>query len=116
MVELDDDVAAVWEAVSTGVAPKLANRILQFEMSDENSAFVLSREPNSLLEKAFKTIVKNRCLRGGILAAGSGLMKKGESGKGIRSRWYPQTLAKRLQSIHRIRRKKLFATPMHLMC
>ena len=108
MVELDDDVAAVWEALSAGAAPKLADRILQFKMNDENAAFVLSREPNSLLEKAFKTIVKNRCLRGGILAAGSGLMKKGESGKGIRSRWYPQTLAKRLQSIHQIRRKITF--------
>lgn len=108
MVELDDDVAAVWEALAAGAAPRLADRILQFEMNDENAAFVLSREPNSPLEKAFKTIVKNRCLRGGILAAGSGLMKKGESGKGIRSRWYPQTLAKRLQAIHQIRRKITF--------
>ena len=35
-------------------------------------------------------------------------MRKGESGKGIRSRWYPQTLAKRLQSIHRVRTKITF--------
>lgn len=34
------------------------------------------------------------------MAQGAGLLKAGENGKGISSRWYPQTLAKRLRKIH----------------
>jgi DNA adenine methylase len=48
---------------------------------------------------AFQTILKNRTLHGGILAEGSGFIKYGENGKGIRSRWYPATLAKRLVNL-----------------
>lgn len=108
MVELDDEVAAVWKIVATGAAVELANKILRFEMNTENAALILNEEPNSLLEKAFKTIIKNRCLHGGILAAGSRFMKRGESGKGIGSRWYPETLAKRLRTLHLVRTKIAF--------
>ncbi len=108
MVELDDEVAAVWKIVATGAAIELADKILRFEMNTENAALILNEEPNSLLEKAFKTIIKNRCLHGGILAAGSRFMKRGESGKGIGSRWYPETLAKRLRTLHLVRTKIAF--------
>ena len=108
MVELDDEVAAVWKVVATGAAIELADKILRFEMNTKNAALILSKEPNSLLEKAFKTIIKNRCLHGGILAAGSRFMKRGESGKGISSRWYPETLAKRLRILHLVRTKIIF--------
>jgi DNA adenine methylase len=40
---------------------------------------------------------------GGIMAHGSGMVKNGESGKGISSRWYPATLAQRILAIHEIR-------------
>jgi DNA adenine methylase len=43
--------------------------------------------------------LKNRTLHGGILANGSGFLKYGENGKGIRSRWYPATLARRFQNL-----------------
>ncbi len=33
------------------------------------------------------------------MAAGSSLIKAGENGKGIASRWYPQTLARRIRAI-----------------
>lgn len=99
MVELDDDVAAVWEVATTGNAKWLANRILKFEMSHENALEQIGKSTRSVKEKAFKTILKNRCNHGGILAAGSGFLKKGEAGKGVLSRWYPETLAKRFNEI-----------------
>ena len=43
--------------------------------------------------------MKNRCNHGGILASGSGFLKKGEAGKGVLSRWYPETLAKRFKEM-----------------
>jgi DNA adenine methylase len=39
--------------------------------------------------------------RGGILAAGAGLVKTGENGRGLLSRWYPETLARRIREINR---------------
>ncbi|HYO50581.1 MAG TPA: DNA adenine methylase, partial [Chloroflexia bacterium] len=50
-------------------------------------------------DKAFKTILKNRVNRGVILAPGAGLIKHGENGKGLTSRWYPDTLRRRILDI-----------------
>jgi len=33
------------------------------------------------------------------MAPGAGLVKNGENGRGLRSRWYPQTLARRIREI-----------------
>jgi DNA adenine methylase len=77
-------------------------------MTIENVNDILSVDYTSSEEKAFKTIIKNRTFHGGILAKGSGLIKYGEKGKGINSRWYPQTLAKRINHIKKIRNKITF--------
>jgi len=45
--------------------------------------------------------LRNRVQRGGILAAGAGLVKTGENGRGLLSRWYPETLARRIREINR---------------
>ncbi|MBN2886001.1 MAG: DNA adenine methylase [Chromatiaceae bacterium] len=108
MVELDEDVAAVWHALQDGEAEWLAERILAFEMSLENVTDTLARAPTSTREHAFRTILRNRTLHGGILAPGSRFIRRGESGKGIGSRWYPATLAKRLRSIDHIRERLFF--------
>ena len=108
MVELDEHVAAVWQTLLDGDADWLASRILAFEMSRDNAISEMSREVVTTREKAFQTIVRNRTVHGGILAAGSGLLKHGESGKGILSRWYPATLARRLRDIDRIRQRLRF--------
>jgi len=100
MVELDDDIAAVWEAVVNGDAEWLANRVLTFNLTKESVLREIEKTPKSGKEKAFQTILKNRTFHGGILAEGSGLLKYGENGKGIRSRWYPGTLAKRFLNIN----------------
>jgi DNA adenine methylase len=98
--ELDGGVAAVWRAVLNGQAEWLAAEILNFEITVENVTGQLGRKPGSLKERAFQTILRNRVQRGGILASGAGLVKTGENGRGINSRWYPETLAKRIREIN----------------
>jgi DNA adenine methylase len=102
MVELDDEIAAVWQSVVNGDAKWLANRILTFNLSKETVIQEIMKTPKTQREKAFQTILKNRTLHGGILAEGSGFLKYGENGKGIRSRWYPATLAKRLANLNHV--------------
>ncbi len=108
MVELDEDVAAVWETIVSGAATELAERITRFVMTRENVEELLSQAPANSVERAFTTIVRNRASRGGILAHGAGLIKTGENGKGIASRWYPETLARRIQDIVSIRERISF--------
>lgn len=102
MVELDDEIAAVWEAVVNGDAEWLANQILTFDMTREAVLEELQKTPTTKREKAFQTILKNRTLHGGILAEGSRFIKYGENGKGIGSRWYPKTLAHRLINLNHV--------------
>ena len=99
LVELDADIASVWQTIVHGDAEWLARRILEFELSREGLEALLSTEPSSAQERAFQTIVRNRVSHGGILAPGAGLIKHGENGRGIRSRWYPKTLAQRIRRI-----------------
>jgi DNA adenine methylase len=102
MVELDEEIAAVWESIVQGDAEWLANRILTFDLTKEAVIRELNKTPNTRREKAFQTILKNRTFHGGILAEGSGFLKYGENGKGIHSRWYPGTLAKRLSNLKHV--------------
>ena len=108
MTELDDEVAAVWKAVLGDDARWLSERIGDFEVTEDSVREILDSGPNTLREKAFRTIVKNRVNRGGILAPGAGIQRLGEDGKGLRSRWYPSTLQKRIAGIGRVRHKLMF--------
>lgn len=105
LAELDDEVASVWETILGGRAEWLAQRIEHFQMSLESAKEIVTCIPDSTEEMAFRTIVKNRTLHGGILAAGSSFIKNGENGKGILSRWYPATIANRIRKIDAIRDK-----------
>jgi DNA adenine methylase len=58
-----------------------------------------AKSPKSRCDRAFQTVLKNRTAHGGILGEGAGVLKNGENGKGILSRWYPQTIAKRITNI-----------------
>ena len=98
--ELDSAVASVWRVVLNGQAEWLAKQILQFDLTLENVNAVLKRNTPELREKAFQTILRNRVQRGGILADGAGLIKTGESGRGLNARWYPETLARRIREIN----------------
>ncbi len=103
LVELDEQVSSVWQTILSDNCEWLAERILTFEMTIENLRQELSQNVQSIEEIAFQTILKNRTLHGGIMAQGSSFIKYGENGKGIRSRWYPETIARRIRSIAAIR-------------
>jgi DNA adenine methylase len=102
MAELDEDIAAVWQCVIDGDAGWLADQILSFDLTRESVIQELSKPAGTTRDRAFQTILKNRTFHGGILAKGSGLLKFGENGKGIRSRWYPATLAKRFTNLQQV--------------
>lgn len=105
LVERDDDVAAVWKTVLCNEATWLANRIMAFDLSIESVREVLASAARTTRERAFQTILRNRVAHGGILAAGSGLLKDGENGKGLRSRWYPATLRRRILDLAAVRER-----------
>ena len=105
MVELDAQIAAVWQTILAGDAQWLAKRILNFDLSPESAKAEFAKSPKSQCERAFQTILKNRTAHGGILAEGAGVLKNGENGKGILSRWYPQTIARRITNIEHVAKR-----------
>lgn len=110
--ELDPRVASVWQTVLGGQAQWLAEKIENFELSGDNVRGELERESRgallSLRERAFLIILRNRVQRGGIMAPGAGLVKSGENGRGLKSRWYPETLARRIREIDEIKDRLTF--------
>ena len=105
LVELDEDVAAVWSVVlgKPDDAAWLCDRIASFDVNPESVRRTLAEPIESVRERAFRTILKNRTYHKGIMARGSSLIKKGEQGRGIRSRWYPETLCRRIAHIQEMR-------------
>jgi len=106
LYELDDDVAAVWNTIFHASARNvtwLCTRINGFDVTLENVRAVLDSNPISLPDRAFRTIVKNRMQRGGVMAPGAGLIKAGEAGRGLKSRWYPETLVRRIEALQGLR-------------
>jgi DNA adenine methylase len=110
IVELDPWVAAVWETIicDDGGGEWLAETIVSFDLRLETVQAILASTPQTVREQAFQTILRNRVNRGGIMAPGAGLIKTGEAGKGLRSRWYPETLRKRILDIVAIRERTTF--------
>ncbi len=110
MIELDKEVAAVWEVIINGDYEWLANKIYSFDLTLQNANDILQKEKKTLREQAFSTILKNRIYHGGIIAKGSGMLKRGENGKGIKSRWYAKTLRDRILAIGHVKSKMKFIT------
>ncbi|MGO9864317.1 MAG: DNA adenine methylase [Terriglobales bacterium] len=108
MVELDHSVAALWKTMLSDDNEWLANRVIDFDITIENVRNELAKKPKHERDLAFQTLLRNRTNHGGILAPGSGVLKYGENGKGIRSRWYPQTLWKRIRNIASVKEKISF--------
>lgn len=80
----------------------MAKRIVEFNLTRESVIAEVSKEAVDVKVRAFQTILKNRTLHGGILAEGAGFVKRGENGRGIASRWYPTTLARRFRDLNLI--------------
>lgn len=108
LVEIDPQVASVWKTILRGDGRWLARRILRFKVSGGSVKGVLTGPKSSLRERGFATLLRNRVQRAGILAPAAGLMKKGEDGRGLQSRWYPETLSKRILSIANKRKRIRF--------
>lgn len=111
LVELDDDVAAVWNLVIYGSEKdfnKFTTGIIDMDFNIDTVRKIIDTPTRSISKRALRTIVKNRAQRGGIMAPGAGLMKGGENGKGVSSRWYPETLVNRFNAIRAIRERLTF--------
>lgn len=110
LIERDEQVSAVWRTIITdrSGAEWLARQIEAFEMTPDSLAEALTHSTRSTRQQAFQTILKNRTNHGGILAPGAGVLKHGENGKGLLSRWYPATLARRIRAIGAIRDRLTF--------
>lgn len=110
MIELDEEVAAVWEVIINGKNKWLADKILNFNLTYESAKAEFNKPNKQIQDIAFCTILKNRIFHGGIIAKGSGIIKNGEKGKGIHSRWYAKTLHDRIAAINFIKNKVTFQT------
>ena len=98
MVEIDRDVSAFWRA-ALEYGDQLVERVVKFTPDRPTVERLSTDPPACVLEHGFRTLVLNRTRRGGVLAPGASLTKRGENDNGIASRWYPDTLAKRLRDI-----------------
>lgn len=108
MVELDNDMAAAWETILSDDYQWLINQISSFIVTPDNINKTIERAANGRKELALSTIVRNRTNHGGILAKGSGMIKTGENGRGLSSRWYPGTLVRRIIDVNRLSDKITF--------
>jgi len=116
LVEKNEDVGAFWKTVLE--KPEwLIDQIQNFEVSRENVEKVFSKEGVDEYQRGFLLLLHNRMSRGGITADGGGLMKNGEKGKGLQSRWYPDTLSQRIESIakHRDRFEFIWGDGMEVI-
>ena len=98
MAELDHDVAAFWHAALRHRL-ELCEKVRRFKPTREAVDRLSRRRPANVLEHGFRTLVLNRTRRGGILASGAASIRRGENDKGVSSRWYPETLVRRLQAL-----------------
>ena len=104
LIELDPQVAAVWRTILHGQGLWFAETVARFEVTPNAVLKTLAEKNGSLRDIAFATLLRNRVQRGGILAPDAGFMKMGENGRGLSSRWYPETIQKRILEI--IKHKK----------
>ena len=68
MVELDEQVASVWQTILGTNNRWLAARIQDFDLTKDSVMSELSESPTSQREMAFQTILRNRTNHGGIMA------------------------------------------------
>lgn len=99
LIERDRRVRDVWRAILGRSGRRLAEQIRTFEFNEENLRATLQSNGTNLRERAFRTLLRNRVNRNGIIADGAGMVRVGEYGLGRRSRWYPDTISQRILSI-----------------
>ena len=103
LMELDEEVAAVWETIiNRGEGTALGEKIISFVPTRESVMELISDDPPSLVDRALAALVKNRTHWGGICAPGSSLMGD------VAARWYPETLARRVEAVGELRGRLSF--------
>ena len=107
MVELDRDVAAFWRAALERPV-ELAVRVSAFSPTRAHVEWLARHVSRTVLDHGFRTLVLNRTRTGGVLAAGAALVRGGENGTGVRSRWYPDTLVRRREDMAECAERLLF--------
>lgn len=103
LIEKDPRVAAVWKTILSNQVHWLVDRILTFRVTRKAVSAELARNSRSTRELAFQTLLLNRMRRGGLLGSRASLLRRGERGRGLHSRWYPETIAYRVVQIHSFR-------------
>jgi DNA adenine methylase len=103
MLELDEELARFWAVVLSSRAPVLAQRVVEFELTTDSVRAELERPDGDDVDRAFRLLLRNRVSRGGLLTTGSGLLREGEDGRGLGSRYYPATLARRIMTASALR-------------
>ena len=98
LCDRDPELSNLWRCILNDT-DRLAQRVEGFVPTPENVRDVLDKAATSDFESAFRTLLRNRVNRGGIIAKGAATMNKGENGKGLASRWYAKTLASRIRAI-----------------
>ncbi len=107
MVELDRDVSSFWRSVLEH-SEELIERIQSFIPSRDGVERIAHAASRSVLDHGFRTLVLNRTRYGGVLTPKASLIRSGENGAGISSRWYPDTLVDRIKNIAEHSDKLLF--------
>ncbi len=105
LIELDEDIADVWQTILSPLGDDFAEKVGALQLSPERVRQILSGSAESMEQRAMATLVRNRVAYGGIMAPGSAQLQRGENGKGLLSRWYPETLKKRIQKIFDLRER-----------
>ena len=98
LCERDPDISNLWQCMLDDTE-SLARRVEGFAATPENVNAVVEDAGVSGMDAAFRTLLRNRVSRGGIIASGASVMKRGENGNGIISRWYADTIAARIRAI-----------------
>lgn len=107
-VEIDNVVSSVWKTMISGDYQRLVDRIGRYKLTRQSAVQILGKTAENTEDQAFAAILRNRISRGGILAAGAGILRRGENGNGIGSRWYPNTLKDRLTAVASMRERLSF--------
>ena len=98
LCEKDPDISQLWRCILDD-SERLARLVEVFDATPASVQTVFAESGDSNVDIAFRTLLRNRINRGGILARGASVMNQGENGNGIASRWYPKTLASRIRAI-----------------
>jgi hypothetical protein len=106
--DADGHIASLWQVVLGPDAYRLINHCPEAAPPRGGARDRLAAAPKSSVDVAFQTLLRNRLARGGVLAARTGLLRRGERDRGLFSRWYPQTLADRIARIHAMRDRLRF--------